>query len=105
MEKNKSIENDVVKNSSMSSTQEIKDSTPWYICDYKVYRNRADYIKKFFMNPIINGAIYDKYEEMNQVSCFVVKILCHFSLFKTVLFLKTDLYVIAVNEDSILDDG
>lgn len=47
------------------------DSKLWYNCDYKTYRDRADYIVTFYNHPFINPIVYkDKFEELKDVALY-----------------------------------
>lgn len=69
-EKNQNIRVSREENQNLPS--QIEDSYPWYLCEYDVYKNRAEYIESYFTNPIITPSIYDKYEELKDTRLFAI---------------------------------
>lgn len=43
------------------------DLSPWFNCDYKTYKTRADYIARLYNNPIISPLIYQHFDELSSV--------------------------------------
>lgn len=71
----------------VGQTKEFKisneSSTPWFNCDYKTFKNRADYVTSFYDHPFIEPILYkEKFDELKEI----------------------DLYALAGNDDVLLDD-
>ena len=45
---------------------------PWFHCDYKTFRNRADYLFSFFSHPLINPFLYrHQFDQLKEIALFL----------------------------------
>lgn len=47
-----------------------EDREPWFNCDYKTYKIRADYIARLYENPFISPMTYQHFDELNGIDLF-----------------------------------
>lgn len=64
------------KNSANESAQKRKKREkkealkPWFCCDFKTYKIRADYIARLYDNPFISPLIYQHFDELRSVDLY-----------------------------------
>lgn len=76
--KNKQLSDDNLNNNlkrndlDFGDFKNVKQNSPWFQCDYQTYRNYSDYISSFYENHLINPAIYEKFNELNDTKLFIL---------------------------------
>ena len=49
-----------------------EDLEPWFNCDFKTYKIRADYIARLYENPIISPLTYEHLDELNSIDLYTL---------------------------------
>lgn len=49
-----------------------KNSAPWYLCDFALYKERSAYINQFYKNAIFTPILYDHFDDLKDVDLYTV---------------------------------